>query len=578
MKSDITDLSIYDYFVFGAMLLISALIGLYYYLTERHDSDSDFLMGGRQMPGYTVSLSLLASFLSALTVLGMPVEVYYYGAIYLYDILTFTIVIGITGEVYLPIFYRLKITSTYEVDKYLELRFNRELRLIGSVLFIVQMVLYTGIVICAPALALHDVTGLGLRTAVFATGVVCTFYCTVGGLKAVILTDVFQTLVMISGFLAVIIKTSIIQGGFSTIIRHSIDGGRLNFWEFDPNPHLDHTFWTMVVGGTFTWTSIFGINHCQVQRYVCCKTRSHAKLALYLNLLGLYVVNICAVMCGLALYSMYRGCDPYEGHKISSRHELMPYLALNILRAHRGLSGLFVSAAYSGTLSTVSSSINALAVVTIEDLIKPHLNQPSLRSLSLISKATCFFYGMVCVAMAGFASIMGSLLEATVKIFGMIGGPLLGLFTLGILNHSANALGSFIGLVAGFTFSVWVGIGSYVDHPPPDESLLLPISIVNCSYGKSMYLNWTRVLEQPVLIPWKSTQFNSYNYLNIYWFSYLYLSPMGTVITLIVGSIASIATGGKNQIIDKNCLLKKEDTILLYFKKENEVEVSESHN
>ncbi|XP_044535089.1 sodium-coupled monocarboxylate transporter 1-like [Gracilinanus agilis] len=522
LRSDTMALNIYDYFVFGAMLSISALIGIYYSLTESHDSDSDFLMGGRQMPGHTVSLSLLASFLSALTVLGMPVEVYYYGSIYLYDILTFTIVVAITGEVYLPIFYRLKITSTYEVDRvewvYLELRFNRELRLVGSSLFIVQMVLYTGIVICAPALALRDVTGLGLRTAVFATGVVCTFYCTVGGLKAVILTDVFQTLIMISGFLAIIIKASVLQGGITTVIRQSIDGGRLNMWEVS-EPSL---------------------------------------------------TGAC-----VHLRSCLRSCL----HSLSTlKVHLMPYLALDILGTHRGLPGLFVSAAYSGTLSTVSSSINALAVVTVEDLIKPYLNDPSLKSLSLISKAICFFYGVICIAMAGLASIMGSLIEATVKIFGMIGGPLLGLFTLGILNRSANALGSFIGLVTGFTFALWIGIGSYLDHPPPDESALLPVSIANCSEGKSMYLNWTRVLEQPVLIPWKASEFKRYNYLNIYWFSYLYLSPMGTVVTLIVGSIASIATGGKNQIIDKNYLLKKEDTILHFFKKKNEGEVSEPPN
>ncbi|XP_007503541.2 sodium-coupled monocarboxylate transporter 1-like isoform X1 [Monodelphis domestica] len=567
----IGDLDLADYMVFFAMLLISALIGIYYALTESYETYIDLLMAGQQMTGYPVSLSLMASFLSAITVLGVPLDVYKYGAIPLYDLVTYTIVIFITGELYLPVFYRLRIISTYE---YLELRFNKFIRLIGTVVFILQMVFYSGIVIFVPALAFSDVTGFGLQTAVFATGVVCTFYCTVGGLRAVIWTDFFQTLIMIAGFLSIIVKASIIQGGLSNIIKHSKDGGRLSNWVFSPHPYIDNSFWTIVIGGIFTWTGVYGINHCQVQRYTCCKSKFHAKLALYLNLMGLYVVIICGVLCGLSLYSLYHDCDPYEAHVIKEEHQIVPFVAMDILSVEPGLAGLFVSAAYGGTLSTVSSSINALAVVTMEDIIKPFLHDPSPATLSIISKAICIFYGVACVMMAIMAVVFGSLTKMIVRVTGILGGPLLGLFTLGILNPFANVSGSIIGITIGYTISFWISIGSQLYPRPFDFNPPLPVSIENCTEARTIYHNWTRVLEQPVLIPWKGN-LKSYQMLNLYWISDMYICMIGSTITILTGSIASIATGGIHQDIKKRLLLMKEDTILCYFKKEDEVEGSE---
>ncbi|KAB1270394.1 Sodium-coupled monocarboxylate transporter 1, partial [Camelus dromedarius] len=116
-------------------------------------------------------------------------------------------------------------------EQYLELRFNKYVRLCGTFLFIVLTILYTGIVIYAPALALNQATGFDLWGAVVATGVVCTFYCTLGGLKAVIWTDVFQVGIMVAGFASVIIQAALIQGGISTILNDAYNGGRLNFWK-----------------------------------------------------------------------------------------------------------------------------------------------------------------------------------------------------------------------------------------------------------------------------------------------------------------------------------------------------------
>ncbi|NXB08621.1 SC5A8 protein, partial [Cnemophilus loriae] len=565
--------TVWDYVVFAAMLLISAIIGIYYaFVGGGQKTSKEFLMAGRSMSAVPVALSLTASFMSAVTVLGTPAEIYHYGSIFCIFAITYVLVVLCSAEIFLPVFYKLGITSTYE---YLELRFNKYLRLCGTVLFIIQTAsklqscstLYTGIVIYAPALALNQVTGFDLWGAVVATGVVCTFYCTLGGLKAVVWTDVFQVGIMVAGFSSVIIRAVVVQEGIGRIINDSYHGGRLNFWDFDPNPLQRHTFWTIIIGGTFTWTGIYGVNQSQVQRYIACKSRFQAKLSLYINLVGLWAILVCATLCGLALYSIYKDCDPWTANQVSALDQLMPYLVLDILRDFPGVPGLFVASAYSGTLSTVSSSINALAAVTVEDLIKPYFKSLSEKKLSWISMGMSLFYGAVCIAMAAVASLLGALLQAALSIFGMIGGPLLGLFALGILCSFANGIGAFVGLVSGFVISLWVGIGSQIYPPLPERTKPLYLSTAGCNISSGNLTSTEIPLTTVFSTPGADRPALADNWYSL---SYLYFSTLGTLVTVVVGIIISLLTGGLKQNTDRKFLLTKEDFLSNFSRSETE--------
>ncbi|XP_048467975.1 sodium-coupled monocarboxylate transporter 1-like isoform X2 [Rhincodon typus] len=479
-RTTMGEFTVWDYVVFVIMLLISVSIGVYHAIKARgQQSNSQFLLGDRQLRALPVAMSLTASFMSAVTVIGTPAEVYRFGAMFLIFCISYAIVTIISAEFFLPVFYRLNITSTYE---YLNMRFNKLARYIGTIFYITQTVLYTGIVIYAPALALNQVTGFDLWGVLVATGLVCTFYCTLGGLKAVIWTDVIQMGVMISGFLAVIIRGVVIQGSFERIWNISYHGGRLNFWDFDPNPLRRHTFWTIVVGGSFMWTAIYGINQSQVQRYIACRNQFEAKLSLYLNMVGLWITAFCAVFTGLTMYSIYHECDPLTEKKIKAPDQLLPYLVMDIMRDYPGVPGLFVAAAYSGTLSTVSSSINALAAVTLEDIIKPYISL-SEQKLSWVTKGLSLMFGVICIGMAALSSLMGSILQAALTIFGIVGGPLLGLFLLGMIMPCANSVGALSGLAISFLLTLWIGIGGQVYQPLPDQTRPLPLSTAGCFFN-----------------------------------------------------------------------------------------------
>uniref|UniRef100_A0A6J0TGB6 Sodium-coupled monocarboxylate transporter 2 isoform X1 n=1 Tax=Pogona vitticeps TaxID=103695 RepID=A0A6J0TGB6_9SAUR len=529
---DVKNFVAWDYVVFAALFLISSGIGVFFAIKDRKKTTSgDFLVGGRQMTCGPVALSLTASFMSAVTVLGTPAEVYRHGASFILFSIAYTFVIIFTAELFLPVFYRSGITSTYE---YLELRFNKPVRIAATLIYIVQTILYTGVVVYAPALALNQVTGFDLWGSVFATGIVCTFYCTLGGLKAVVWTDAFQLIVMLIGFLTVLIQGTLNNGGLTNIWENANNGSRLAVFDFDVDPLRRHTFWTIAIGGTFTWLGIYGVNQSTIQRCISCRTETQAKLALYLNLVGLWVILICAVLCGLVIYSHFRSCDPWTAGFISAPDQLMPYFVMIIFASAHGLPGLFVACAFSGTLSTVAASINALATVTSEDFVKYCFPNLSERISTWISKGLCIVFGVVCTSMAVAASLMGAVVQASLSIHGMCGGPLLGLFTLGIVFPCTNWKGAVGGLLTGITLAFWVGIGAFVYPAPSSKSHPLHLSTAGC------ISNNTEVVATvvPTLPPARP-------YLADTWYSlsYLYYSAVGCLGCIIAGLLISFVTG-----------------------------------
>uniref|UniRef100_A0A3B5MCP8 Solute carrier family 5 member 8, like n=1 Tax=Xiphophorus couchianus TaxID=32473 RepID=A0A3B5MCP8_9TELE len=561
----------WDYVVFAGTIVGAASIGLFQAIRGRKETSSaEFLLGGRQMTAVPVAMSLTASFMSGITVIGTPAEAYRFGIAFWIFGFSYAIMSVITAELFVPLFYRLGITSAYE---YLERRFNRIIRMIGTSMYIVQTALYTGLVIYAPALALNQITGLDLWGVLVATGVVCIIYCTLGGLKAVIWTDVLQMVIMLAGFVAVIARGAVVQGGLAKIWEDAAAGGRLVAFDFDPDPLKRHTFWTIVIGGSIMWVSIYSINQSQVQRYISCKTLGQAKLSLYINMIGLWATVSLAMFSGLTMYSIYKNCDPLSNGDIGTSDQLLPYLVMDILAVYPGIPGLFVAAAYSGTLSTVSSSINALVAVTVEDFIYPFYKDFTQKQVTWMNMGLSVFFGFLCIGMAGVASAMGSVLQAALSIFGMISGPLLGLYLLGMLFRTANSTGGLGGLITGLALTLWVGIGAQLYPPTADKTLPLSLTTVGCN--KTVDLNSTTAS------PWTSKILNRFIFSfrppiadSWYSLSYVYFSLFGMLTTMVSGLLLSIVTGGcKQKKLNSDLFVRRSD--LICFSGCNNSEVSD---
>ncbi|XP_048384027.1 solute carrier family 5 member 6a isoform X2 [Stegostoma tigrinum] len=461
-SSAVMRFTVVDYVIFALLLIFSSVIGLFYALSGgRQRTTQEFLLAGRSMTFLPVALSLLATFQSAVAILGVPAEIYTFGTEYWFLGCSYFLGLLIPAHIFVPMFYRLKITSTYE---YLELRFNKATRLCGTLTFIFQMVIYMGVVLYAPALALNAVTGFDLWGAVLTMGLVCTLYTALGGLKAVIWTDVFQTLVMFSGQLAVIIIGTKEAGGISEVWRIAKNNGKISGIDLNPDPFERHTFWTLSFGGVFMMLALYGVNQAQVQRYLSSRTEQQAILSCYVVFPCQQLVLAMGCILGLVMYARYGENGPLQQGYVNASDQMVLYFVMDILQHYPGLPGLFIACLFSGALSTISSAFNSLAAVTMTDLVKPQCPHMTEARATLISKCLALGYGLLCLGMAYVASLMGSVLQAALSIFGMVGGPLLGIFCLGMFFPMANSMGAISGLVAGLIMAFWIGIGSFISN------------------------------------------------------------------------------------------------------------------
>ncbi|XP_076975542.1 sodium/iodide cotransporter [Tamandua tetradactyla] len=446
----------------------------------------------------------------------------------------------LSAALFLPVFYRLGLTSAYQ---YLEMRFSRAVRLCGTTQYLAATVLYTGIVIYAPALILNQVTGLDIWASLLSTGAICTFYTTVGGMRAVVWTDAFQVLVMLLGFWAVLARGALLLGGPARVLELAWNHSRGNLMDFDPDPRSRYTFWTFVLGGTCLWLSMYGVNQAQVQRYVACRTERQAKLALLVNQLGLFLIVSSAVGCGIVMSALYSDCDPLLTGRISAPDQYMPLLVLEVFEGLPGLPGLFLACAYSGTLSTASTSINAMAAVTVEDLLRPRLPGLPPRRLVLISKGLSLIYGSACLAVAALSSLLGGgVLQGSFTVMGVLSGPLLGAFILGMFLPACNTAGVLAGQGAGLVLALWVAGGAAV-HPPSAQTMgVLPTSATGCAPPPA---NASRLLGPPPKANASRGAPSPQGVVagSLYAVSYLYYGALGTFSAVLAGALASYLSG-----------------------------------
>ncbi|XP_071493672.1 sodium/iodide cotransporter-like, partial [Diadema antillarum] len=308
----------WDYVVFALMLLVSAAIGVYSALSGgRQKTANEFLLGNRNMGIIPVSMSIMVSFISAISVIGTPGEIYMYDTMFLWGVIAYILPNLLLVRLFMPLFFKLNITSVYE---YLELRYNRAVRSCGTAIFSIQTLIYMGIAMYTPALAINAVTGMDLWACVISTGGVCIFYTAVGGIKAVLWTDTLQALIIVIGVVAVIIKGTIEVGGADEVWRIGLEGRRLVFNNFSFDPRVRYTAWGMLFGmGTLNLT--LGINQTIVQRILSTGSQRRAVMAIVLATVGKMIIVSLCVFSGVVMYTYYVDCDPFTMGYVKSKDQ-----------------------------------------------------------------------------------------------------------------------------------------------------------------------------------------------------------------------------------------------------------------
>ncbi|XP_029165798.1 putative sodium-dependent multivitamin transporter [Nylanderia fulva] len=537
-----------DYLVIAAIMSISILIGIYYRFSGgRQRTAAEYFTADSSLGVFPLAIAMMASHISAISMLGMSGETYIRGLFVVLFYTTNIFVVPIVGICYLPVFFELKVVSIYE---YLEKRFGLYMRLLVSAANFTETMLLTGVMLYAPSLALEATTGLSSFMSISVLSVICTFYSTIGGIKAVLVTDIFQGLLMIVALSTIIFIVAGEVGGIGGIWRIASEGNRLDFSNVSLDPTVQYTWWSLLFGGGAIALSYLAVNQVQVQRLMTVK---NVKVATYALLLcGPFITFVGFLTCfaGLSIYAIYTECDPVASNKISTYDKLVPFFTAE--RLSPGLVGLIISGIFSASLSTISAMMNSLAAVALEDYVKPlHRKfgvEFSDKRATFTAKALTVVNGIICLFLALLAKTMGSLVAAAFSIHGAIGGPILGIFTLGMVFESANEIGTIIGMITALIVCLWAAFG-YPKPPVPK----LPTSIEGCA-------NATVLLAEQMKLNSTVEPDNS-SYFYLYRISYLWYNPMGLIITLVVGYTASLAV----QFIQRRSIIEHDPSLFMPF-------------
>ncbi|XP_017144820.1 sodium-coupled monocarboxylate transporter 1 isoform X5 [Drosophila miranda] len=544
-----------DYLVFIAMLAVCAVIGVYFGfiekkqkakkkgqlagkdgagaagVEERRGSEAlDYLVGGRQMKVFPVALSLVASFVSGISLLGTSTEIYVYGTQYAFILVTLAISGAISWYIFLPVFCNLQLTSTYE---YFQFRYGAGIRNFGAILFIVGTMLWLPVAIYVPAITYNQVTGTGIYVITPIVCIICTFYTCVGGLKAVIWTDVIQSFVMFGSILAVCIKGTYDVGGLPVVLQRNEDSGRLNVpeWTWDPTVRL--SMLSVIVGGTLHKMQSSDVNQVSIQRFLSLPSYEHAKRCmLVFTLLLIFLLSCCCYM-GLVSYAVYHDCDPISTKLAKASDQLPSLLMMRTLGSWPGLPGLFVAGVFSAALSSLSTGLNSLACVVTQDIMRPLLKKPlTERQTAFWLRAIVVGFGFSCIGMVNIVEKLGNVIPLVTTTSAVTMGPLLGIYCMGVGLPWVKGKSVMVGSLVSFLALGWICVKAQLGKMNGEIRYpKMPVSVEGCDYSFDNATVFQAIHDY------------SPSERNLYHLSFFWYTAFGGVICTVFSLLASLFFG-----------------------------------
>ncbi|XP_011497194.1 PREDICTED: sodium-coupled monocarboxylate transporter 2-like [Ceratosolen solmsi marchali] len=452
----------------------------------KQNTTTEYLFGGKKMGIIPVAVSLLSSFLSGITFLGSPTEVYLYGSAYLNVIIGAVIICIVTIYVFLPIFFKLQLSCTNE---YLELRFSKNVRKLSSLVYLIGLLAVTSVIIYVPALAFSQVTKYSIHTITPLLTLVCITYTSMGGVKAVIWTDTFQFIFTLIGVFTVLIIALSSVGGISEVWTIAKEGNRTNTFDMDINMYKRNTFWSIQAAVLSSCISRFSVGQKYVQKFLSLSKESDARKAICIMVFGWIIIVVVCATIGLTMYAKYHGCDPLKANLVSRSDQTLVYFVMDIAGDVPGLPGIFLAGLVSSSLSTMSACLNTLSGMIYDDFIDMWLPISTNREsrAANIMKVTVVIVGAIAIGLVFVMEKLGTIYEMILTIGSILDAPILTLFTLGMLIPWSGKKGALVGGYVSLFFMIWLVVGSqwhvmnkriYFPH--------LPTTIEQCNFTSNL--------------------------------------------------------------------------------------------
>lgn len=425
---------------FFGMLYIGVIYG------KGNKTTEDYFLGSRQIPWWAIGLSVMATQCSAVSFIGIPGWGYASGLDRITYTFQFPIVVAVLMITFIPFFYNTKVVSVYE---YLEKRFGAKSRLLLAAIFLLSRGFQTAVVLFAPALALAIITGTDPNTAILMMGVFTLIYTYVGGMNAVIWTDVIQMFIIWLGIaLSILFPIFSVDGGFSHIIENGISNHLFDGLDYSLGISNSYTFWGGILGSGFLYLTYLGTDQSQVQRVLSAKSIRETKLSLSLAGFIVPIQTFLFLFAGICLFSAYGG-KSFE----NSDYVMLTFITQTL---PVGIAGLVTAGVFAAGMSSVASALNSLATVTVNDFYKKIYPEADDKKCLKVSKYMTLFWGVFSTLFALCLGGLGTVLDI-INILGPLFYPcMLSTFVLAVFCKKGNEKGCIAAVLSGLLIDLYM--------------------------------------------------------------------------------------------------------------------------
>jgi SSS family transporter len=482
---DYTVLSVYILFVLGIATL---------FVKEQHNL-TDFFMASRKMPWWAVGCSILATLLSAISITGVPAEFWQNGLRTFGAFIIMLAVVPLAIFLFIKTFSGLQLVTAYE---YLEKRFSLTVRLVGSVLFMLYRGCYIGIVMYASAVVVKPAFGGQIDESwlIIGIGLFSLAFAVLGGMKAIIWTDVIQLFVIYGGIAWMLVSMVInTDGGFGGMWQVAADHGKdfsylekgSGYWSFSLFEQT--TLWGVVLMYIFIELAGQGTDQLTVQRYLTTRSAKASARSLWTYALMAIPVIMLLWLISIAMFAFFKQNPDALDESIKPDGLLPYYIATQV---PHGISGLFIAAILAAVISTVDSGMNCLATAAMTDFHLRFTKTP-LTDAQKVKWARLWtvFWGVATTVLSLiiYQTARENIARTVASVIGSFSGPLLGIFLLGVLSRRANTAGVGLGAVMGLGLTLWANYGWTITGPDGEQvhiSFAWPVvigSVSTCVIG-----------------------------------------------------------------------------------------------
>ncbi len=441
--------------IVAAYVVLALLMGAY--LSKHVKTAENFYLGDRTIPWWAIGLSVVATYVGSLTFLGGPFWAYTEGFSVIMIHVNYPIVIFIVITVFLPFFYNSGVASIYD---YLERRFGSKSRSLMAGIFLFGNIAYSGIMLYTTALVLQFITGIPVIDSILVIAAVVLAYTMMGGISAVIWTDVAQTAILLLGALLVLMTLVwSLPDGLAVSLEGLKAQGMTDPFVTSVDPSVVATIWTGVLAMSIYHVVVYGVNQMMVQRTLTAKNIGDAKKSYaMMGYLAIFIF-ILFFMIGLLFYSYYGGREFENGNTM-----MLEFIAEQDVP---GLMGIITAAILAAAMSALDSSLNSMATVTTVDFYQRYFRKGG--STEHYLKASRWFtlgWGVLIVLPAIlFMESNGSVLEILSKIGSFLVGAKLAAYGLGFYSKHATEKGLLVGIAAGFLCLWYVEANANIAWP-----------------------------------------------------------------------------------------------------------------